>query len=106
MKSTFNIWRSYREYYSHGLPILKYAYIVSAISNPVFYGLQMLRSTHPYDSIAMRTSATLMCVLMALRSYWPQRFKPYYLLCSYFVTLYCLPFFYLFGSLKNNGGVV
>lgn len=101
-----NLWRSYKEYYSHGQPILKYAYIVSAISNPVFYGLQMLRTTHPYDSLVMRATATLMCVVMALRSFWPQNLQRFYLPCSYFVTFFCLPFFYIFVSLKNNGGVV
>lgn len=102
----FRLFEEYRAYYSHSRPILKSAGIAGAVGFPLFYGLHLLRSTHPYDSAALRIAGTLLCLALALRDYWPLKLRPYYLGWSYVTFMFCLPFFFVFMSLKNNGGVV
>ncbi|MBA3771329.1 MAG: response regulator [Ramlibacter sp.] len=99
-------WEEYKGYYSHDRPVLKFAGYSGAVAFPVFYMLQQLRSTHPYDSAVLRTIAALMFLMVALRDYWPARLKPFYLPWTYATLLYGLPFFFIFMSLKNTGGVV
>ena len=96
----------FKSYYSHNRPFLKFAGYAGAVGFPLFYVLQQLKSTHPYDSAVMRAAGALTFLAMGLRDHWPQSLRKYYLLWSYFTVLYGLPFFFIFQSLKNGGGVV
>jgi two-component system, CAI-1 autoinducer sensor kinase/phosphatase CqsS len=96
----------FKSYYSHNRPFLKFAGYAGAVGFPLFYVLQHFRSTHPYDSALMRAIGGLSFLAMGLRDHWPQRLRRYYLPWSYFTVLYGLPFFFIFESLKNGGGVV
>jgi CheY-like chemotaxis protein/HPt (histidine-containing phosphotransfer) domain-containing protein len=80
--------------------------VVGAVSFPLFYLLHLLRETHEYDNAWLRGIAAVMCLALILRERWPQRLRPYYLGWSYATFIYCLPFFFMFMSLKNGGGTV
>jgi two-component system, CAI-1 autoinducer sensor kinase/phosphatase CqsS len=98
--------REYLTYHSHTRDILKWAGIVGAVGFPLFYALHLLRNTKSYDNLWLRLIGALLLLALALRDYWPQRLRPYYLAWSYGAFLYCLPFFFIFMSLKNGGGSV
>ena len=106
MKLFARFGQAYANYYSHGRPILKSAGIAGAVGFPVFYLLQQMRTTHPYDSAILRGIATLLCLGLALRDYWPAGLRRFYLAWSYVTFLYSLPFLFILMSLKNQGGVV
>lgn len=106
MKFLAKLRDEYTAYYSHGRPILKSAGVAGAVAFPVFYALHLVRSTHPYDNLWLRVVATLLCLGLALRDYWPEKLRRFYLAHSYVTFLYCLPFFFIYMSLENRGGVV
>ncbi|MDO8280753.1 MAG: hybrid sensor histidine kinase/response regulator [Burkholderiaceae bacterium] len=100
------LWKEYRNYYSHSRPILQSAGMTGAVAFPLFYLLNVFRDTQSFDSLGLRVVATLLCLCLALKDRWPEGAKPYYLAFSYLTFFYCLPFFFFFTSLKNDGGVV
>jgi len=57
-----------------------------------------------YDDLALRVVASVLCLLLAVRSYWPPRLQRYYIGYSYPVVFYCLSFMLSFTMLKNQGG--
>ena len=105
-----NAWRKlfeqFKFYHSHGRPIVQYTGMVGIAAYPLFYLLRFTKVELPYNDLWLRALATLICVGLALRNYWPERLKPYYIAYSYGALLYCLPFFFIFTSLINGGGVV
>lgn len=69
---------------------------------PIFYLIWLDISPQPYESLILRSIATLLCLGLVLKNKWPvsmKRFLPVY----WYVTLtYCLPFFFTFMLLKNH----
>jgi len=100
------LWDHYRAYFAHSRDIPKYTGMVGAVAFPLFFLLHELRGTHDYDSAWLRGGAAFMCLLLALRDRWPAPLRPYYVGWSYLTYIYCLPFLWVFMSLKNNGGSV
>jgi len=102
-----NLLEHYKNYYVFGrLAHLRYAGIVGSVGYPLFYVLYLKVLHQPYENFTVRLLATIGCVLLALVNHWPEKLKPYYLGYSYWVVLYCLPFFHVFMALKNHGGMV
>jgi len=95
----------YKSYHLHGPLMLRYAGILGAVGFPAFYLLRFTKSTMPYDDLAIRLVATLLCLLLVVKDHWPQSLKPRYIAFSYFVLL-GLPVTLIFTALKNGGGVV
>src|SRR4029453_12248108 len=54
--------------------------------------------------LALRIAASLLCLLLAVRRWWPRRARPFYIGYSYLVVFYCLSFLLSFTMLKNQGG--
>ncbi|MDP3138462.1 MAG: response regulator [Burkholderiaceae bacterium] len=100
------VFAEYVRYHEHGRPALRYFGIASAVAHPVLYGLNLLRSTQPYDSLEMRLLATALSLMLALQPYWPVPWRRYSAIFSYVALLYCLPFYFIFVALKNEGGPV
>ncbi len=105
-----NLWRSlfehYKSYHEYGPPRLKYMGYLGALTYAVFY---LLRFTRPnaalYDDLGLRAAAVVMFALLALRDFWPERLKRYYIGFSYVVLLYCLPGFSVLTALQRGGGL-
>ena len=53
---------------------------------------------------ALRLLAAGLCLLLALRRWWPARLRGWYLAYSYLVVFYCLSFLLSYTMLQNHGG--
>ena len=98
--------KHYQSYYAYGQNRLKYVGIVGTIGYPLFYLLYTKVIPQPYENLPIRIVATILCLFLALKDYWPRQLKPHFINYSYWVVLYCLPFFHVFMSLKNHGNIV
>ena len=104
------IWRGlfehYQSYHAYGPPRLKYMGYLGALTYGVFY---LLRFTRPnaalYDDLGLRLIAIVLFLSLALRDYWPERLRSYYIGVSYGVLLFCLPGFTVLTALQRGGGL-
>lgn len=76
--------------------------IFGVITYPLYYFIWAASHTQSYDSLWLRLIATLLCLILALKNYWPQTFKQFLPLYWYATLLYCLPFFFTITLLKNH----
>jgi two-component system CAI-1 autoinducer sensor kinase/phosphatase CqsS len=77
---------------------------LGSLAFPLFYLLRFTGQLPPrYDDLALRAIATLLCLALALRPWWPERARPFYLAHAYFTSVYCLAFLLTFTTLKNQG---
>jgi hypothetical protein len=107
MRFVSNLFEHYKIYYVFGrLAHLRAAGIVGSIGYPLFYVIYLKVLHQPYEDFPVRLIATVGCLFLALKDRWPENLKPYYLAYSYCVICYCLPFFHVFMTLKNHGGMV
>ncbi len=101
--------RMFLRYCKHheNLPLLQWIGAFGALAFPVLYLLRYTPLVPPrYDDLAWRVVATFLCVGLALRRWWPQSLRPYYMGYSYVVVFYCLSFLLTYTSLKNQGGAL
>lgn len=78
--------------------------VLGCVAFPLFYLLRFTGKLPPrYDDLALRTIATLLCLVLALRPWWPAKVRPFYLAYSYATAWYCLAFLLTFTTLKNQG---
>ncbi|TFZ00928.1 response regulator [Ramlibacter henchirensis] len=103
---TRHLWSHYVAHAEYMRHIPKAVGVVGAIAFPLFFLLHELRSTKGYDSAWLRGTAAVLCLGLALRDHWPERFKSWYVPWSYVTYLFCLPFLMVFLALKNGGGSV
>jgi signal transduction histidine kinase len=95
----------YRMHHDMDRTLLQWIGVVGAVAFPLFYLLRRTSIVPPrYDDLELRVVATLLCVGLALRRWWPARLRPYYMAYSWLAAFYCLSFLLSFTSLKNQGG--
>lgn len=83
---------------------LEWVGVLGCFAFPFFYLLRFTGTLPPrYDDLELRIVATLLCLALALRSWWPARTERFYLAYSYFTGIYCLAFMLTFTALKNHG---
>ncbi|MFC5499860.1 response regulator [Caenimonas terrae] len=106
MKLWRQLFEHYQSYHAYGPPRLKYMGYLGVVSYAAFY---LVRFTRPnanlYDDLGLRLIAVGLFALLALRDYWPERLRPYYIGFSYLVLLYCLPGFSVLTALQRGGGL-
>jgi two-component system, CAI-1 autoinducer sensor kinase/phosphatase CqsS len=86
-------------------PFLEWIGIVGFVAFPLFYLLRATSALPPlYDDLVLRIVASLLCLLLAVRRWWPDRAKRFYIGYSYLAVFYCLSFLLSFTMLKNHGG--
>lgn len=99
-----DLYARYRAHHDMNRSFLQWVGVVGVIAFPFFY---LLRFTGKlplrYDDLELRIVATLLCLALALRSWWPAGAKRFYLGYSYFTGIYCLSFMLTFTTLKNQG---
>ncbi len=81
---------------------LKAFSIIFFINYPLYYIIWTYGAKQSYENLPLRLSASFLCLLLMLRKYWPKFLKSYVSLYWYFLAMYCLPFFFIFMTLKNN----
>lgn len=76
------------------------------VNYPAYYLLWYFFSQQSYTNLPLRIIATLLCLGLILRDKFPENIKSYLPLYWYFTLLFCLPFFFTFMVLKNNGSTI
>ncbi|HVE54428.1 MAG TPA: response regulator [Ramlibacter sp.] len=100
------LWGYYETYHGNGRPLLKYIGIIGALTYLTFYLIRFTRpNPRPFDDIGMRLLVISLFALLALRDFWPERLRKYYLPYSYAALIFCMPFFNVFFSLQRGGGI-
>jgi two-component system, CAI-1 autoinducer sensor kinase/phosphatase CqsS len=100
-----SLYERYRAHHDLERPFLEWVGIVGFFAFPLFYLLRQTSALPPlYDDLTLRIAASLMCLLLAARRWWPRRARPFYIGYSYLVVFYCLSFLLSFTMLKNQGG--
>lgn len=83
-----------------------YPYIVFGIFGFITYiayhFVWLYTNPQGYESLPMRLIASILCVPLIFKKYWPINLKPFLPLYWYITILYCLPFFFTFMLLKNG----
>jgi len=80
--------------------------IFGILNYPIYYFIWLHLAHQSYESFSLRLTATLLCLLLLLKNYWPEKLK-YWFPIYWLVTLcFCLPFFFFFMTLKNQGETV
>lgn len=80
--------------------------ILGLVSFTIFYLVNPQTAPHVYESLSLRIIASLLCVPLLFKNYWPANLKVYFPYYWYFTLLYMLPFFFTFMFLKNNGAPI
>ncbi|MEJ6023209.1 hybrid sensor histidine kinase/response regulator [Ramlibacter sp. PS4R-6] len=104
MKMLRRLFARYEAYHEHGPLLLRYISVLGLIMLPVMYLLRPTRSPGAYDDLALRAVDCALLLGLMARKHWPERIKGAYLAYSYLVITACLPFTFIFTSLKNGGG--
>lgn len=101
---TASLFARYRSHHDMNRSFLVWMGVLGCMAFPLLY---LLRFTGKlplrYDDLELRVIATLLCLALALRKWWPAKAKPFYLAYSYFTAFYCLAFLLTFTTLKNQG---
>jgi two-component system, CAI-1 autoinducer sensor kinase/phosphatase CqsS len=93
----------YRSHHDTNATLLEWIGVVGVIAFPVLYLLRFTGNLPPlYDDLGFRLVAAGLCLLLALRRWWPAKLRPYYLGSSYLTVFYCLAFFLPFTLLQNK----
>ncbi len=101
------LFERYRSYHDMDRPMLQWIGVVGSIAFPLFYLLRRTSIVPPrYDDFELRALATVLCIGLALRRFWPTSLKPFFFAYSYAVVFYCLSFLLAFTSLMNQGGTL
>jgi signal transduction histidine kinase/DNA-binding NarL/FixJ family response regulator len=101
------LFERYRSYHDMDRPMLQWIGVVGATAFPLFYLLRRTSIVPPrYDDFELRAVATVLCIGLALRRWWPTALKPFFFAYSYAVVFYCLSFLLAFTSLMNQGGTL
>lgn len=99
-----NLFSRYCSHHDMNRSFLEWAGVVGIIAFPLFYLVRFTGKLPPrYDDLELRLVAVGICLLFALRKWWPKRFEPLYLPLSYLAVTYCLSFLLAFTLLQNNG---
>lgn len=107
MKAFFaDLAESFKSHHDMDRPVLQWIGIFGFFAWPLFYMLRRMLAPEMvvYDDLQLRLIAACSCLVLGLRSWWPEKLKPYYLAYSYATILYCLAYLMAFVMLKNGGG--
>lgn len=94
----------YRAHHELDRPLLQWIGVVGVIAFPVLYMLRRAAADSGYDDFWWRLPAIALCLGLALRRWWPERLKPYYIAYSWWVVFYSLSFLMSYTMLLNGGG--
>ncbi len=83
------------------LPYLTFA-IFGIITYPFYYYLWKYTAPQGYENLHLRLIAVFLCVILALKNYWPKKCKLFLPTFWYLTIVYSLPFLFTFLLLKNN----
>lgn len=97
---------AHRRYHLRDPQMLVYVGILGTLFYPLFYLLRFTKATPVYDDLLLRLTAAFFSAIMLLRSRWPKKLQPYFYDYSYVLLIFALPGFFVYESLRNDGGAV
>lgn len=106
MNAVRRLFAHYTAYHKHDPLMLRYLGVLGFFCFPAFYFLRFTKADRPYDDLAFRLVAMVLCGGLLCRDHWPQRLKPLFPAFSYVAIIIGLPLTFIFTSLKNEGGPV
>lgn len=84
--------------------VLEWVGAVGVLAFPLFYLIRLATDLPSrYDDLGLRLVATFLCLLVALRKWWPEKAERFYLAFSYLTICYSLSFLLTFTMLHNGG---
>jgi two-component system, CAI-1 autoinducer sensor kinase/phosphatase CqsS len=98
--------RSYVTYHAYAKHKLRYAALIGFVSFPSFWVIWTYGVPQPYEDAVLRAIGAVLCLAVALADSWPLAIRRYKAVVSYFTVVYCLPFFFTFMLLMNDGNEV
>lgn len=75
--------------------------IFGLFNYPFFYFYWKTHHSSSYDDSKLRILATLLCLLLALKNYWPHIFKPILPFFWYASVTFCIPFYATYVVLQD-----
>ena len=67
--------------------------IFGVLNYPIYYVIWKCSSSDLYENLGLRATATLLCVGLLLKDYWPPKLKSWFSLYWLATVTFCLPFF-------------
>ncbi len=80
--------------------------IIMFFNYPLYHLIWLSGSHQEHESLALRLTASFLCLVLVFHNYWPTFLKRSLVLYWYFTASYCLPFFFTYMTLKNNGSTM
>lgn len=80
---------------------LKAIVTVGSFGHPLFAAIHIYIFNMPWDSMALKISAGLVCLSLATKNYWPKKLKPLFPFYWHFMLIYNLSFLITLTSLNN-----
>lgn len=80
--------------------------IFCCLNHPIYYLTWRYLDEQSYESLFLRTVATLICIPLLFAHSWPKAMKSWLPLYWYFAITFNLPFFFVFMLLMNNASSV
>jgi two-component system, CAI-1 autoinducer sensor kinase/phosphatase CqsS len=99
-------WRSYTNFHEFAEYKIWYASVIGVFSFPLFYFVWTFVAPQTYESIRLRLLGGGLCLMLALSDYWPASLRHLKVGISYVTFVYCLPFFFSYMMLMNEGSTV
>lgn len=100
-----NLFEHYRAHHDMDRPLLQWIGVVGCIAFPLFYFMRRAVDNAPgFDDLPLRLVAAALCLGLALRRWWPEQVRGWYIGYSYLVVFYSLSFLLSYAMLRNHGG--
>lgn len=96
-----SIFRHLNEHSQYSDPVMKVFGIFGLINFPFFYLYWKLYADVHYDDIILRCIATLLCLFLALKKFWPPFLKPLLPFYWYCTVTFCIPFYATYVFLQT-----
>jgi signal transduction histidine kinase len=80
--------------------------LIMAINYPLYGFFWFYNDYKGYLGVGLRLVATGLCLAMLLRKYWPVQIKKWLPVYWFGMVPFCLPFFFVYMTLKNHGEVL
>src|SRR4051812_34301974 len=81
---------------------IRWGGVLGLVCHPIYYLVWTYILPQPYDNLALRLSAALLCIPLIFQARWPKRFNQYLLIYWHICLIYVLPFVCTFLAIRNS----
>ncbi len=80
--------------------------VIFFINYPLYYLIWVYAEAQSYENLAIRCIASTLCLPLIFVRYWPKKLRSFLPFYWYITVTFCLPFFFTFMTIMNQGTVV